>query len=162
MCLMERGLGQHIFMMQASVRQRIKEKLPKKKSVSLDITKEIIRYQIKMLNENQEYFLPIMREMPKTVEASQILPILLNTMINDLVFEEYSLEDEDYMQNLNNPSAFNDKDILELLNGIEKGIFNLFSESGFIPKGMPMGELPSMGGMPPMGGMGGMPPMGFY
>lgn len=44
MCLMERGLGQHIFMMQATVRQRIKEKLPKKKSVSMDITKEIIRY----------------------------------------------------------------------------------------------------------------------
>lgn len=97
MCLMERGLGQHIFMMQASVRQRIKEKLPKKKSVSLDITKEIIRFQIKQLNENQENFLPIMRDMPKTMESSQILPILLNTIINDLVFEEYSLEDEDYM-----------------------------------------------------------------
>jgi hypothetical protein len=50
---------------------------------------------------------------------------------------------------LNNPAAFNDKDILDLLNGIEKGIFNLFSESGFIPKGMPMGDLATLsGGMP--------------
>jgi len=73
-------------------------------------------------------------------------------MINDLVFEEYSLEDEDYMQNLNDQSAFNDKEIIDLLNGIEKGIYNLFTESEFIPKGMPMG-------MPPMGGMPNMP---FY
>ncbi|KAL4432703.1 hypothetical protein ABPG74_011524 [Tetrahymena malaccensis] len=149
MCLMERGLGQHIFMMQATVRQRIKEKLPKKKSVSADITKEIIRFQIKMLNEKQEYFLPILKQMPKTVETSQLVPILLNMMINDLVFEEYSLEDEDYMQNLNDQSAFNDREIMELLNGIEKGIYNLFAESDFIPKGMPMGMPP--GGMPPMG-----------
>lgn len=71
--------------------------MPKKKSVSADITKEIIRFQIKMLNEKQEYFLPILKQMPKTVESSQLVPILLNMMINDLVFEEYSLEDEDYM-----------------------------------------------------------------
>lgn len=50
-----------------------------------------------MLNEKQEYFLPILKQMPKTVESSQLVPILLNMMINDLVFEEYSLEDEDYM-----------------------------------------------------------------
>lgn len=47
-----------------------------------------------------------MLEMPKTMESSQILPLILNTIINDLVFEEYSLEDEDYMQNLSNPSTF--------------------------------------------------------
>lgn len=94
---MERGLGQHIFMMQAGVRQRIKDKLPKKKDVSTEITKEIIRFQIKMLNEKQDYFLPVMKLMPKNTESSQLLPILLNMMINDLVFEEYSMEDEDYM-----------------------------------------------------------------
>lgn len=40
---------------------------------------------------------------------------------------------------------------MDLLNGIEKGIYNLFAESDFIPKGVPMG-------MPPMG----MPQMPFY
>ncbi|EGR27089.1 hypothetical protein IMG5_202060 [Ichthyophthirius multifiliis] len=105
-----------------------------------------------MLNEKQDYFMPILKMMPKTMESSQLVPILLNMMINDLVFEQYSLEDEDYMQNLNDQNAFNDKEIMDLLTGIEKGIYNLLTTSEFIPKGygQPNGQMM----MPP--------PMGYY
>lgn len=41
---MERGLGQHIFMMQAGVRQKIKDKMPRNKEISVKETKELIKF----------------------------------------------------------------------------------------------------------------------
>ncbi|KRX04738.1 hypothetical protein PPERSA_11794 [Pseudocohnilembus persalinus] len=155
--LMERGLGQQLFMMQASVRSKIKEKLPKNKTVNSKLTKEVIEYQIKLLNDKQDQFIPVLKELPQSYESQQIIPVLLNLMISDLVYEEYSLEEEDYMHNLTDQKQFKEQQVLELLQGIEQGIINLLQNSGLIPKGgmgMPGGMPP--GGMPPMGGMGGM------
>lgn len=100
MILIERGLAQHILMMQAAVRQRIKDRLPKKKDVSEEVTRDIIKYQIKLLNDKQELFIPILKELPISYETQQLIPIFLNLIINDQIYEEYTLEEEDFMQNL--------------------------------------------------------------
>lgn len=115
MCLMERGLGQHIFMMQAGVRQKIKEKLPKQENVNAKTTKDIIKYQIKLLNEKQDLFKPVLNELPQNAESGQLIPIVLNFMINDLVYDEFNFEEEDYMQNLTDQSVFKDNEVIELL-----------------------------------------------
>lgn len=33
-------------------------------------------------------------------ETQQLIPIFLNLIINDQIYEEYTLEEEDFMQNL--------------------------------------------------------------
>lgn len=85
-------------------------------------------------------------------------------MINDLVYEEHNYEEEDYMQNLSDQDSWKDNEVVELMKGIEKGIFSLLSNLGFIPKGGPMMPPMGMGGPGGMGGGGGMgfPPNMFY
>lgn len=51
MHFMETGMGQHLLFLQAGIREKIKEKLPKIKEISISTTKDIIDYQIVLLNE---------------------------------------------------------------------------------------------------------------
>lgn len=55
-----------------------------------------------MLKDKQGFFKPILSEMPKSYESAQLVPIILNLIINDLVFEEFNYEEEDYLPNLAN------------------------------------------------------------
>lgn len=112
-------------------------------------TKEIIRYQTKMLKERQEYLKPLLLEIPQKPETAQMVPLILNMVINDLVFEEFNCEEEDYMQNLMDQSIYEDKEVLEALKGIEEGIMSLLQALNLMP------QQPGMGGMPqmPMPGM---------
>ncbi|CAD8061504.1 unnamed protein product [Paramecium sonneborni] len=95
MLLMKRGLRQHLFMLQASLRQRIKDKLPKQKQVQMNATKEIIGYQIKLLNEEQNFLKNIIDKLPTFYG--------LYLIIGDMIFEDHSYEEEDNISNLENP-----------------------------------------------------------
>ncbi|CAD8059657.1 unnamed protein product [Paramecium sonneborni] len=143
MLLMERGLGQHVFMLQAQARQRIKDKLPKQKQVQMNATKEIIRYQIKLLNEKQDFLKNMIDKLPTTYESGQLVPMVLNLVMGDMIFEEHSYEEEDYISNLENPQLFQDPDMMELLKSIETGVVNLLGKTAFAqpPQGM-MGNIP--------------------
>ncbi|CAD8043222.1 unnamed protein product [Paramecium primaurelia] len=143
MLLMERGLGQHVFMLQASARQRIKDKLPKQKQVQMNATKEIIRYQIKLLNEKQDFLKNMIDKLPTTYESGQLVPMVLNLVMGDMIFEEHSYEEEDYISNLENPQLFQDPDMMELLKSIETGVVQLLGKTAFAqPQGGMMGNIP--------------------
>lgn len=150
--LMERGLGQHIFMMQAQIRQRIKERLPKQREINMTKTKEVIKFQTKILKDKQDFLKSLLKEIPQKPESAQLVPLILNMVINDFVFEEFQCEEEDYMMNLMDQKIYEDAAWIELLKGIEEGIMNLLQSLGLLPNA-PMG---AEGGMPPMGGMPGM------
>ena len=66
-------------------------------------TKDIIKYQIKLLNEKQEFLKNVLNKLPNSYEASQLVPMVLNLVMGDMIFEEYSYEEEDYLSNLENP-----------------------------------------------------------
>jgi hypothetical protein len=100
MILMERGFANHMLLLQATAREKIKERLPKKKEVEVSTTKKIIEYQIKLLNERQEVLLPLIKNLPRSYETAQQLPVLLNFIVNDFVAQEYNIEEEDYMHHL--------------------------------------------------------------
>ncbi|KAM3141808.1 hypothetical protein pb186bvf_006130 [Paramecium bursaria] len=131
MLLLERGLGQHVFMLQATARQRIKDKLPKQKQISMNNTKDIIRYQIKLLNERQELLLDVLSKLPNTQESGQLVPMVLNLVMGDLIYEEYSYEEEDYISNLENQNLYQDPDMGDLLKQIENGVVNLLGKTPF-------------------------------
>lgn len=42
-------------------------------------------------------------KLPNTYESGQLVPMVLNLVMGDMIFEEYSYEEEDYISNLENP-----------------------------------------------------------
>lgn len=65
--------------------------------------------------------------------------MVLNLVMGDMIFEEYSYEEEDYISNLENPcnlynlllELFQDTDMMELLKQIETGVVNLLGKTAF-------------------------------
>lgn len=49
--MMERGLGNHMLMIQSQLRAKVKECIPPTQDVALDVAKEIIEYQTNMIGE---------------------------------------------------------------------------------------------------------------
>lgn len=66
-------------------------------------TKEIVRYQIRLLNEKQDFLKNMIDQLPNSYESGQLVPMVLNLVMGDMIFEEYSYEEEDYISNLENP-----------------------------------------------------------
>lgn len=48
----------------------------------------------------------ILDKLPNSYEAGQLVPMVLNLVMGDMIFEEYSYEEEDYIQNLENNQFF--------------------------------------------------------
>lgn len=42
-------------------------------------------------------------KLPTTYESGQLVPMVLNLVMGDMIFEEHSYEEEDYISNLENP-----------------------------------------------------------
>lgn len=151
MLLMERGLGNHLFMLQASVLQKLKDKLPKKNQVDTKQTKEIINYQITLLNNKPEQFKPYIEKLPNSFEMAQIIPTILNVIISDMIYNEYNIEEEDYMPNIADSKQFKESEVQELMKGIEQGVYTILNQNGLLPKQLPgMGMGMGMGGFPGM------------
>lgn len=53
-----------------------------------------------MLEEKQEEIKKILEGLEKTQETVQTIPMLLALILNDMVFEKYGYEEEDFMKNV--------------------------------------------------------------
>ena len=62
--------------------------------------KEILKYQIGLLSSKVEYFKELFHSMERSQENLQMVPMILALSLNDMVFEEYSLEEEDIMKHV--------------------------------------------------------------
>jgi hypothetical protein len=56
-------------------------------------SKEILKYQIGLLSSKVEYFKELFHSMERSQENLQMVPMILALSLNDMVFEEYSLEE---------------------------------------------------------------------
>ena len=99
--LMERGLMNNIMAIQTLGRAQIREKLQAAKSVSYEQSIEIINYQIELLEKKTDYIKSILSFFQMTPESVQAVPMILTYILNDLVFQKYEIEEEDFMQNIN-------------------------------------------------------------
>lgn len=99
--LMERGLMNNIMAIQTLGRAQIREKLQAAKSVSYEQSIEIINYQIELLEKKTDYIRSILSFFQMTPESVQAVPMILTYILNDLVFQKYEIEEEDFMQNIN-------------------------------------------------------------
>ncbi|KRX01514.1 hypothetical protein PPERSA_01417 [Pseudocohnilembus persalinus] len=128
--LMERGLYQQMYMLQAAIRQKIKEKIPAKNEVSMDKTKEVIQYQVQVLKDKPEFFKNIIKKLQGNMETANLIPMVLNTMLQDLIHEKFNIEEEDQMKNMMGHQILNDPEIHQLLMEIEEAMFNLMGSMG--------------------------------
>lgn len=103
--LMERGLGQNILFVQSGLRTKVKESIGATKDVSLDRAKDILKYQVGLLGSKVDYFKELFAGLDKTQENFQMVPMILALALNDMVFEEYGLEEEDLMKNVTDQST---------------------------------------------------------
>ena len=60
----------------------------------------MIEHQTKMLTEKADYIKEVFSGLEKTQESMQLIPMLLALILNDMVFEKYGYEEEDFMKNV--------------------------------------------------------------
>jgi len=60
----------------------------------------------------------------------QMIPMVLNTLLQDLIFEKFQIEEEDQMKNMMGPHVLQDPDIAQSLMQIEEAMFKLMSSLG--------------------------------
>ena len=59
-----------------------------------------MKFQINLLETKVDYFKSLFENMDKTQENMQLMPMILALSLNDMVFEEHKLEEEDIMKNV--------------------------------------------------------------
>ncbi len=104
--MVEKGFGNNILMIQSNLRSKVKECMPAEKDVALDLSKEIIRFQTDAIGSKQDYLKTIFANMDKTQESVQLIPMLLALILNDVVFEKFGYEEEDFMKNVGEKGTF--------------------------------------------------------
>lgn len=73
-------------MFQAAIRQKIKEKIKATKDLSIEKTKEIIRFQIEILNQQPELLKQLIQKLSSSQETVQLIPIIITNLLNDYIF----------------------------------------------------------------------------
>lgn len=129
---MEKGLAQNLLMIQSSLRTRVKESLAPEKEATLDQAKEILRYQVGELKNKTDYFKNLFGGLEKTPENYQLIPMLLALALNDLVYEKYGLEEEDFMKNVGDNVILTNPDLMQIFKEMEIAIIKLMQELGII------------------------------
>ena len=139
--------------------------------MSVELAKEIIGYQVKMLEEKADEIDSILSNLEKGPETVQMIPMLLALILNDEVYEKYGYEEEDFMKNLSEEAITTSPEFMEIFKNMEMGIMKLMQKLQVIPPEVAkmmeqqqayFQQMAQMGGQMPPGmmppGMG-MPPL---
>ncbi|CAD8050165.1 unnamed protein product [Paramecium sonneborni] len=128
--LMERGFFQQLYMLQASVKQKIKEKIPSKKDLSLKQIKEVIKFNIRILKEQPNPFKSIISFMINKQDQKDYIPNVISLLVQDFIYQKYKIEEEDQIRNISKPECMGDPEILQLLGEIEITMQDLMQNLG--------------------------------
>ena len=74
--------------------------MPAEKEATLQQAKEILNFQVNKLKTDVNQFKKMFEHLEKTPENYQLIPMLLALSLNDMVFQKYELEEEDFMKNV--------------------------------------------------------------
>ncbi|CAK59689.1 unnamed protein product (macronuclear) [Paramecium tetraurelia] len=127
MSLMERGFYQQFFMIQASIRQKIKDSISSTKEITYEQLKKIINYQIQVLNQQPQELREIINNLSGNQETQQLIPLAINTILGDLVYEKFQIEEEDMMKMFQNQALFNDQGLQQAMAQLEEAMYSLMS-----------------------------------
>ncbi|CAD8206466.1 unnamed protein product [Paramecium octaurelia] len=127
MSLMERGFYQQFFMIQASIRQKIKDSLPSTREITYAELKQIIDFQIQVIRQQPKELKDMIANLSGNQETQQLIPLAINTILGDLVYEKFQIEEEDMMKMFQNQSLFNDPSLQQAMSQLEEAMYQLMS-----------------------------------
>lgn len=68
----------------------------------------------------------------KSPENYQLIPMILALCLNDMVFQKYELEEEDFMKNVGDEVIMTNKEVMSIFREMELAIIKLMQELGII------------------------------
>ena len=75
----------------------IREFIAPTQPVTLAEIKPCLRYQLKMLNERKNEFEELINSLKNNMETVQMIPLGMNVILSDLIYEQFGIEEEDQM-----------------------------------------------------------------
>lgn len=115
-----------LLMLHATLPQRLKAAVTSKKNLNADEFKNVLRAQIKGLESEAEK-LPEIQNFVK--QAEETAPIIQNR-VNDMVYEEYGIEEEDILASMK--ENIQDQEVQQLLLKVQQATMKLMP----LPEGM--------------------------
>lgn len=97
------------------------------------MAKEVIEFQTKMIGDKTEDIKKILEGLEKTQETIQTIPMLLALILNDMVFEKYGYEEEDFMKNVSEEVISTNPELVKIFRDMEISIIKLMQNLGVIP-----------------------------
>lgn len=82
-------------MLQAAIRQKIKEKIKPKKTLTLDNLKAMLTYQHEILQQKPELLNNLLTKLSQNPETAALIPTIFHIIINDYIYQEFQVEEED-------------------------------------------------------------------
>ncbi|CAD8169720.1 unnamed protein product [Paramecium octaurelia] len=123
---MDQGYFQQLYMLQASVKQKIKEKIESTKKLNLKQMKDIIQFNVHILKNFPQEFHVILHRIPS--ENVMLVPTIINIIVQDIIYAKFGVEEEDQITSLKNMQG--DQEIHNLLNKVEIEMSGLLKEQG--------------------------------
>jgi hypothetical protein len=106
--------------------------MPPNQSVSEEKAKEVIMYQVKMIEERSDDIKKILGFLENIQEQIQFIPYYLALVLNDMAFQKYGLEEEDFMANINEDLVATNPELLKIFSDMEIGIIKIMESLGAI------------------------------
>ena len=72
----------------------------------------------------------------KSPENFQIMPLVIALTLNDFIFQNFKLEEEDFMKALNDQAVLSSPEVTALFKDMEMAIITLMKETGIINEDM--------------------------
>lgn len=97
------------------------------------MAKEVIEFQTKMIGDKTEEIKKILEGLERTQETIQTIPMLLALILNDMVYEKYGFEEEDFMKNVSEEVISTNPELVKIFRDMEISIIKLMQSLGVIP-----------------------------
>ncbi|CAD8078612.1 unnamed protein product [Paramecium sonneborni] len=125
MFLMDQGYFQQFFIIQATIKQKIKEAIPSTKILSLEQLKQILDYQVQIITNKPIDLASMIQTLSNNQETQQLIPLAVNTILADYCFEKFQIEEEDLIKMMQNPENYADQKMQKLMNQLEQAMYQL-------------------------------------
>ena len=73
------------------------------KPLTLPEIKPLLKYQLTLLNDKQGEFTDLIDNLKTNMETVQMIPLGINVILSDLIYEKYEVEEEDQMSAMKDP-----------------------------------------------------------
>ena len=96
--------------------------------------KQLFQFQIEALKSEEEMFKALIYKLYGEPDSIQVISLCVNTILQDLIFENFGIEEEDQMEAMKSPQIMMDEEIRGMFPQISAAIESLFLACGIQPQ----------------------------